>query len=62
VGDDFRRDAIALDIELLIEGVRQARAGAEPRMSPEQMRESLVWLKQASEEARRPAADDAGDP
>jgi FKBP-type peptidyl-prolyl cis-trans isomerase FklB len=53
VGGDFRRDGLPLDVERVIEGVRHALEGAEPRLSPQQMRESLIWLEEQSEAARQ---------
>ena len=62
VGGDFRRDGLPLDVEDVVEAVRHALEGAEPRLSPEQMRESLEWLRQASDAARRPVPDTAPAP
>lgn len=62
VAGDLRRDGLTPDVALLVAGVRDALAGAEPRLSPEQMRDALAWLKRASEDAQRPAEDGASDP
>jgi FKBP-type peptidyl-prolyl cis-trans isomerase FklB len=62
VGGDFRRDGLPLDIELLVEGVRHALDGADPRLSREQMRESLTGLQNASEAVRSPDAGEAETP
>jgi FKBP-type peptidyl-prolyl cis-trans isomerase FklB len=45
VGGDFRRQSLELDPELVVRGVRDAQAGAEPLMTPEEMREALTELK-----------------
>lgn len=55
VGGDFRRDGLPLDVERVIEGVQHALEGVEPRLSREQMRESLLWLQEQSEAARQQA-------
>jgi len=62
VGGDFRRDELPLDIELLVEGVRHALDGAEPRLSREQMHESLTGLQSASEDARSPGTGETDTP
>ena len=45
VGGDFRRQGWDLDPELLLQGVRDAFADAEPKMIPAQMQETLISLK-----------------
>jgi FKBP-type peptidyl-prolyl cis-trans isomerase FklB len=45
VGGDFRRQSLELDPELVVRGVRDAQVGAEPLMTPEEMREALTELK-----------------
>jgi len=62
VGGDFRRDGLPLDVESVIEGARHALEGVEPRLSPEQMRQSLEWLRKASEAAKRRGPEAAAAP
>ena len=45
VGGDFRRQGLEIDPELVVRGVLDALADAEPQMTPEAMRESLTELK-----------------
>jgi FKBP-type peptidyl-prolyl cis-trans isomerase FklB len=56
VGGDFRRQGLSIDPELMVKGVRDALAGSEPLLTPEEMRKTLTELKQraaASEKRRR---------
>jgi FKBP-type peptidyl-prolyl cis-trans isomerase FklB len=53
VGGDFRRQGRPLDAELVIEGVRHALEGAEPRLTPAEMRRVLYELEQESAGAGR---------
>ena len=46
VGGDFRRQGLEIDPELVVRGVLDAQAGAEPQMTPGEMRETLTELKQ----------------
>jgi FKBP-type peptidyl-prolyl cis-trans isomerase FklB len=45
VGSDFRKQGIALDPEMLVRGAQDALSGAEPRMTPEEMRQTLTDLQ-----------------
>jgi hypothetical protein len=51
VGSDFHDAGVALDVEHLIEGMRRAIEGAEPRLSSDEMRESLRWLRALTDSA-----------
>ena len=56
VGGDFKRQGVELDTDLLVKGIRDAAGGAEPRVSPQEMRKTLVDLKkkvEADERKRR---------
>jgi FKBP-type peptidyl-prolyl cis-trans isomerase FklB len=56
VGDDFRRQGLRVDPELVVEGVSDALAGSEPLMTREAMRQTLTELRQqaaAAEEQQR---------
>ncbi len=46
IGGDFKKQGVALSPEALVQGVRDALAGAQPLMKPEEMRTTLVELKQ----------------
>jgi hypothetical protein len=56
VGGDFHRNGLALDVESVLEGVRDALEATPPRLTPEEMRESLKQLQQASDAATAPGA------
>ena len=45
IGGDFRRQEVALDAEAVVQGIADALEEAEPRMSPEEMSQTLVALK-----------------
>lgn len=45
IGGDFKRQGVELDTDLLVKGIRDAAGGAEPRLSPQEMRKTLVDLK-----------------
>ena len=56
IGGDFKRQGVELDPDLLVKGIRDAAGGAEPRISPQEMRKTLVDLKkkvEADERKRR---------
>jgi hypothetical protein len=57
VGNDFRRGALPLDIDPLLEGLRCALEGATPRLSTEEMRAALEWLQQQNTAAQKSDAD-----
>jgi FKBP-type peptidyl-prolyl cis-trans isomerase FklB len=46
IGGDFRRQGVEITPEVLISGVEDALSGAESRMTDEEMRNTLVSLKQ----------------
>jgi FKBP-type peptidyl-prolyl cis-trans isomerase len=54
LGSDLRRDAVSVDPRMIAEGIKDATAGATPRMTPDQMRDVLAQL-QAAVKARREA-------
>ena len=56
IGGDFKRQGVELDPDLLVKGMQDAAGGAEPRVSPQEMRKTLVDLKkkvEADERKRR---------
>lgn len=56
IGGDFKRQGVELDPDLLVKGIQDAVGGAEPRISPQEMRKTLVELKkkvEADERKRR---------
>jgi FKBP-type peptidyl-prolyl cis-trans isomerase FklB len=56
IGGDFKRQGVELDTDLLVKGVQDATGGGEPRVSPQEMRKTLVELKkkvEADERKRR---------
>ncbi|MBI5905884.1 MAG: FKBP-type peptidyl-prolyl cis-trans isomerase [Deltaproteobacteria bacterium] len=56
IGGDFKRQGIELAPDLLVQGIRDAAGGAEPRMPAQEMRKTLVELKkkvEADERMRR---------
>ena len=57
VGDDFHRDALPLDVDRLLEGLRSALEDTTPRLSPEEMRAALEWLQEQNAAAQKSGAD-----
>ena len=56
IGGDFKRQGVQLAPDLLVKGIQDAVGGAEPRLSPQEMRKTLVELKkkvEADERKRR---------
>ncbi|MHB8784291.1 MAG: FKBP-type peptidyl-prolyl cis-trans isomerase [Desulfobacteria bacterium] len=53
IGGDFKRQGIELVPDLLVKGIRDAAGGAEPRISPQEMRKTLVDLKRKVEADER---------
>ena len=53
VGGDFKRQGVELDTDLLVKGIQDATGGAEPRISPQEMRKTLVDLKMKVEADER---------
>ena len=49
LGGDFKRQGVELDPDLLVKGIRDAVGGAEPRLSPQEMKKTLVDLKKKVE-------------
>jgi FKBP-type peptidyl-prolyl cis-trans isomerase FklB len=45
LGGDLKRQGVGLDPDLLLKGIRDAVGGAEPRLSPQEMKKTLVDLK-----------------
>lgn len=56
VGSDFRRQGIAIDPEMVVRGVRDALAGAEPAVPPEEMRAALTEVRRQAATAAREQA------
>jgi FKBP-type peptidyl-prolyl cis-trans isomerase FklB len=59
IGGDFRRQGVAITPEVLISGVEDALSGAESRMTDEEMRDTLVSLKQRTASAEQEAGQQA---
>jgi FKBP-type peptidyl-prolyl cis-trans isomerase FklB len=55
IGGDFRRQGVEITPEVLISGVEDALSGAESRMTDEEMRNTLVSLKQRTSSAEQEA-------
>jgi FKBP-type peptidyl-prolyl cis-trans isomerase FklB len=53
VGGDFRRQGLGIDPELVVQGVLDAAAGSEPRMTADEMRQTLAELRQQAAAAER---------
>ncbi len=56
IGGDFKRQGIDLRPEFVVEGIRDALSGTEPRMTSQEMRKTLMDLKKrivAEEEKKR---------
>ena len=53
VGSDFRRQGIAIDPEMVVRGVRDALAGTEPALPPEEMRAALTEVRRQAAIAAR---------
>jgi FKBP-type peptidyl-prolyl cis-trans isomerase FklB len=53
VGSDFRHQQIEFDTGMLVQGVRDAVAGAEPALPEDQMRATLAEVQQRAEESAR---------
>jgi len=53
IGGDFKRQGIELDTDLVVKGIRDATVGTEPRISPQEMRKTMVDLKQKVEADQR---------
>jgi FKBP-type peptidyl-prolyl cis-trans isomerase FklB len=45
IGGDFKRQGIEMNAEAMVQGVRDASGGAEPKMTAEEMRATLTELK-----------------
>jgi len=61
VGGDFRRQGLEIDPELVVKGVLDAQAGAEPLMTPQEMRQALTELsQQAAAAAKQQREEQAG--
>lgn len=68
VGGDFRRQAVDIDPEIVLQGIEDALAGSEPRMPAAEMRSALVALQQrvdaggSIEQQQKKADSSAGNP
>ena len=45
IGGDFKRQGVEIRPELIVKGIQDALAGAEPLMAPEEMKRTLVEMK-----------------
>ena len=60
IGGDFKRQGVELDPEAVVQGIRDALSGDQPRISEPAMRETLVQLKRkivADQRARQAEAE-----
>jgi len=53
IGDDFKLQGVEMNAEAVIQGISDALAGAEPRMSQPEMHETMVALKRRIEAEQR---------
>jgi FKBP-type peptidyl-prolyl cis-trans isomerase len=53
IGGDFKRQNVDMNATAVIQGIEDALANAEPKMSPEEMQATLVELKRKVTEAQR---------
>ena len=53
VGSDFRRQAVAIDPQVVVRGVRDALARAQPAIPAEEMRAALAEVRRQAEAAAR---------
>ncbi len=56
IGDDFRRQGVEMNPEAVIQGIADALAGSEPKMSQPEMHETMVALKRKIEAEQRAQA------
>ncbi len=61
VGGDFKKQEIGINPEILVQGIRDAMAGTEPQMTPEEMRSTLVELQKTMVEAQKKKMQEAAD-
>jgi FKBP-type peptidyl-prolyl cis-trans isomerase FklB len=45
IGGDFKRQGVEMDAEAVVQGIRDALEGADPQMTPAQMKNTLMDLK-----------------
>ena len=45
IGGDFKRQGVEMDAEAVVQGIRDALSGAEPKMTPAEMSATLTELK-----------------
>ena len=57
VGSDFHRQGIDIDAEMLARGVRDALAGKDPALTPDQMRTTLTEVQRKAMETARARHD-----
>jgi FKBP-type peptidyl-prolyl cis-trans isomerase FklB len=60
VGGDFRRQGLRIDPEMVVKGVLDALAGAEPLMTPDEMRQTLTELRRQAAAAEKRLSDERG--
>jgi len=59
VGGDFKRQGREIDLDILVQGVADAISGAEPAMTPQEMRKELTELQKKVMAARKARAEEA---
>ena len=53
LGSDFKRQQLDMNPDAVVQGMRDALSAAEPRMTPQEMRETLVGFKKRLAEQQR---------
>ena len=53
LGSDFKRQQLDMNPDAVVQGMRDALSGAEPQMTPQEMRETLVGFKKRLAEQQR---------
>lgn len=59
IGGDFKRQQVELKPDAMVKGIEDALSGAEPFMTPEEMRTTLIDLKKRIVEAQKQEAKNA---
>jgi FKBP-type peptidyl-prolyl cis-trans isomerase FklB len=53
IGGDFKRQGVEMDAEAVVQGIRDALSGADPQMTPTEMKATLTELKRKVVAAQR---------
>jgi FKBP-type peptidyl-prolyl cis-trans isomerase FklB len=61
VGNDFRRQGVEIDPEIVARGIADAMSGTQPAMSSLEMRKELTDLQRRVTEARKAGAQDENE-